>query len=314
MGYGFIIDTDVIDKYVSYLSGLYGSVVLSDLLYVETHSRPYYSHDRDGNELAIWNSWVNGDSYRCEVSVEQFMRSNCLEYDEKFRCCFGDRVWYDSRLLDMLVRYSEALRYSSCEVEGRTITGRYIWRYPYCNLPQEVRGLLKGNHTLCVCDITGFEMSVMSDMFGFDKIDFADYGDTREQGKINFYRYVYGKGDLSYTGVSEDGKVRSRGYWYDKEVLERLHKEVGSRIVGVEDIHNKVQGRCSELFDYLLGVVGGSGRIAFHLHDEIVCDSEWSMFGVFSEAFDRLYEWCGIRLGFTYEERESYGDLLTKIF
>lgn len=309
MSYGFCISDNGIDKYITQLGELYGDRVLSDVLFYETNAKPYYSHDADGNELDIWRRWCCGDSYRVEVSVEEFMYRNGLVYAEDFSCSYCDYRWYDSRFLDMLIRYCEALRYSVCEVEGRSVNGRYIWRYPYCNLPKEVRGLLRGNNTLCVCDVNGFEMSVMSDMFGFDKVEFESYGNTREEGKVNFYRYVYGVGDLSYSGVSEDGKVRSRGYWYDKDVLERLHREVGVRINGVENIHNKVQSRCSELFDYLLGVVEGSGvgRVAFHLHDEIVVDSEWSMYGVFARAFDELYRWSGIRLGFSYDERECYG-------
>lgn len=312
MSYGFIIESSEVDAYVSHLSGLCCESVLGDRLEYRVFSRPYYSHDGEGNPSACWLDWCAVGSYSVVGDVVGFMRVNGLNYDSNSRCEWKGQVWYDSEYLGMLLRFTEALRVSVCEVVGYTVTGRYIWRYPYCNLPEKVRGLLRGRGRLCVCDIVGFEMSVLCDMFGIERVRFEDYGVSREEGKVNFYRYIYGGSGVGYSYVSDDGRVRSRGAWWDKDVLGRLDAEVGSKIAGVEDIHSLVQKRCSELFEKLLGYLRGyeGFRIAYHLHDEVVIDSDWSVYGVFAEVFSRLELETGVRLEFKYEERERYGSLI----
>lgn len=312
MSYGFIIDNEELDAYSKKLCNMCGEDVLGDALEYKVYSRPYYSHDAEGNPTKHWTDWCNTGSYSVVGDVVGFMRFNGLNYDANSRCQWKGYVWYDSVYLAMLLRFTEALRVSVCEVTGYTVTGRYIWRYPYCNLPEYVRGLLGGRGRLCVCDVVGFEMSVLCEMFGIERVRFEDYGEDRDEGKENFYRYIYAGGGTGYGYVYDDGKVWAKGKRWDKEVLDRLDREVGSKIEGVEDIHSKVQGRCSELFNKLLGYLGGYGgfRIAYHLHDEIVIDSDWSVYGVFSDVFRRLEIDTGIRLEFKYDERDRYGSLI----
>lgn len=39
-------------------------------------------------------------------------------------------------------------------------------------------------------------------------------------------------------------------------------------------------------------------------------DSDWSVYGVFSDVFKRLERDTGIRLEFKYDERDRYGSLI----
>lgn len=305
MSYGFVIKG--IDEYVNKLNGLR----FKDLSY-RVYGIPYYTHDEFGNNTVGFDSYLANGYYDVVGDELGFMGYYRLSYDDSNKCEFDDDVWYCSRYLDMLVRYCEALRVMDCEVVGRSVTGRYIWRYPYCSLPVMVRGLLSGRGKLYVCDIEGFEMNVLCEMYGLGKIRFEDYGVDRAEGKENFYRYIYCEGGIGYSYVGDDGMVWAKGRWWDKVVLDRLDREFGDRLEGEDDIHNKVQRRCSELFDKLLYYLGSykGFRLAYHLHDEFVVDSEYGVESVFNDIFWRLYKDCGVLLRYRYDERDVYGKLL----